>query len=71
MDETEGVKGSDGTEKSHRSEDGDLGPDRKGVREEGESKIVTEVGVKTARPLGRRRGEMPIREWERSESGKK
>ncbi len=45
--------------------------DRKGVREERESKMVTEVGVKTARPLGRRRGEMPIREWERSESGKK
>jgi hypothetical protein len=39
---------SDGTEKSHRSEEGDLEPDRKGVREEGESKMATELGVKTA-----------------------
>ena len=46
-------------------------PDRKGTMEVGESKTETELGVKIARPLGRRRGEIPTREWERAESGKK
>ena len=31
----------------------------------------TEVGVKIACPLGRRRGEMPIRECDKAESGRK
>jgi hypothetical protein len=48
--ETEGVKGSDGAEKSYKSEDGDFEPERNGVSEEGEWKMLTEVGVKTARP---------------------
>ena len=61
----------EGTERNHKSEEEDLMPDKKGVSEEGESKISTELEVKTARPLGRRRGEMPMREWERSESGRK
>jgi hypothetical protein len=65
------VKGEEGSVKVHKSEDGDLEPERKGAGEEGESKMAIEVGVKTARPLGRRRGEMPMREWERSESGRK
>ena len=44
------MKGEEGTVKVHKSEDGDLEPDRKGAGEEGESKMCTEVGVKTARP---------------------
>jgi hypothetical protein len=47
---TEGLRGEEGTVKVHKSEDGDLEPERKGTSEEGESKIWTEVGVKTARP---------------------
>jgi hypothetical protein len=43
----------------------------KGWGEVGVSKIGTEVDVKIACPLGRRKGEMPTREWEREESGKK
>ncbi len=46
-------------------------PERKGVVEVGVSKILTEVGVKMARPLGRIKGEMPRREWVKLESGKK
>ncbi len=45
--------------------------ERKGVVEMEVSKIVTEVGVKMARPWGRIKGEMPRREWDKSESGKK
>ncbi len=52
----------EGTERNHKSEEEDLMLDRKGASEEGESKISTELEVKTARPLGRRRGEMPTRE---------
>ncbi len=37
----------------------------------GVSNILTEAGVKMARPLGRIKGEMPRREWDKSESGKK
>jgi hypothetical protein len=55
-------EGGRGAEKNHRSEVGDLVPDRKGVGEVGVSKTVTEVGVKIARPWGRMRGEMPTRE---------
>ncbi len=43
----------------------------KGVVKVGVSKTVTEVGVKMARPWGRIKGEMPRREWDKSESGKK
>jgi hypothetical protein len=51
-----------GAEKYQRSEEGDLVPERKGMGEVGVSKMVTEVGVKMARPWGRMRGEMPKRE---------
>ncbi len=44
------MKGEEGSVKVHKSEDGDLEPERKGGGEEGESKMWTEVGVKTARP---------------------
>ncbi len=44
---------------------------RKGRGEVGVSKMETEVGVKIACPLGRRRGEMPMRECDRAESGRK
>ena len=44
---------------------------RKGWGDVGEPKRVTEVDVKMACPLGRRRGEMPTREWDREESGRK
>ena len=44
---------------------------RKGWGEVGESKIETEDEVKMACPLGRRRGEIPTREWDREESGRK
>ncbi len=37
-------------------------PERKGMREVGISKMVTEVGVKTATPWGRMREEIPKRE---------
>ena len=37
----------------------------------GVSNILTEVGVKMARPWGRIKGEIPRREWDKSESGKK
>ena len=46
-------------------------PERKGMGEVGVSKMVTEVGVKTATPCGRMRGEMPKREWDKAESGRK
>ncbi len=62
MKETGGVADVEGTERNHKSEDEDLMPDRKGESEEGESKISTELEVKTARSLDRRRGEMPTRE---------
>ena len=51
-----------GTEKNHRSELGDLVPDRKGMGESVVSKMLTEVGVKMATPWGRIKGEMPRRE---------
>jgi hypothetical protein len=54
--ETGGVADEEGTERNHKSEEEDLMPDKKGVSEEEESKISTELEVKTARPLGRRRG---------------
>ena len=46
-------------------------PDKKGMVEVGVSKMVTEVGVKIATPWGRIRGEMPTRECDKAESGKK
>ena len=46
-------------------------PERKGVGELGVSNILTEVGVKMARPWGRIKGEIPRREWDKPESGKK
>ena len=69
----EGVEGMrmGGTEKYHKSEEGDLVPVRKGRVEEADSKTETEVGVKRAKPLGRRRGDRPTRECERAKSGKK
>ena len=51
-----------GTLKNHKSEEGELVPDRKGKMEVGESKTDTELGVKIARPLGRSSGEIPTRE---------
>ncbi len=60
--ETGGVADEEGTERNHKSEEEDLMPDKKGASEEGESKILTELEVKTARPLGRRREEIPTRE---------
>jgi hypothetical protein len=71
MEATGELREEESTERSQKSDEGDLELDRKGMSEEGESKIWTEVGVNTARPLGQRRGEMPTREWERSESGRK
>jgi hypothetical protein len=38
--------------RNHKSEWGDLVPERKGVGEVGVSKTVTEVGVKMATPWG-------------------
>ncbi len=55
-----------GAEKYQRSEEGDLMPERKGMGEVGVSKMVTEVGVKMARPWGRMRGEMPKRERDKA-----
>ena len=55
-------EGEGGAEKNQRSEEGDLVPERKGMGEVGVSKMVTEVGVKTATPWGRMRGEIPKRE---------
>ena len=63
--------GRGGTEKNQRSDEGALDPVRKGWGEVGESKMETEVEVKMACPLGRRRGEIPTREWDREESGRK
>ena len=63
--------GDGGAEKNHKSELGDLVPERKGMGEVVVSKILTEVGVKMARPWGRIKGEIPRREWDKSESGKK
>jgi hypothetical protein len=60
--ETGGVTDEEGTERNHKSEEEDLMPDKKGASEEGESKISTELEVKTARPLGWRRGKIPTRE---------
>ena len=54
--------GGRGTLKNHKSEEGDLVPDRKGKMEVGESKTDTELGVKIARPSGRSSGEIPTRE---------
>ena len=54
--------GGGGTEKNQRSDEGLLAPVKKGIGEVGVSKTETEVGVNIARPVGRRRGEMPIRE---------
>ncbi len=48
-----------GTVRHNKSEEGDLVPVRKGKVEEAESKTETEV--KTAKPLGRRRGDRPTR----------
>ena len=62
---------SGGRGKNHKSEEGDLVPVRKGRVEEADSKTETEVGVKMAKPLGRRRGDRPTRECERAKSGKK
>ena len=61
-----GGMGMGGTEKCHKSEEGDLEPVRKGRVEEADSKTETEVGVKRAKPLGRRRGDRPTRECERA-----
>ncbi len=44
---------------------------RKGWGESGKSKMETEVEVKMARPLGHRREEVPTREWDSDESGRK
>ena len=44
---------------------------RQGWGEVGESKMETEVEVKMACPLGRRREEIPTRKWDREESGRK
>ena len=46
-------------------------PEKKGVVEVRVSKTVTEVGVKIATPWGRIKVEIPRREWDKSESGKK
>jgi hypothetical protein len=54
--------GDGGAEKNHKSELGDLVPERKGMGEVVVSKIFTEVGVKMATPWGRMRGEIPMRE---------
>ena len=56
--------GGGGTEKNQRSEERVLVPVRKGWGECGESKRETEVDVKMACPLGRRRGEIPTRKWD-------
>ncbi len=50
--------------KVHKSEDGDLEPERKSTSEEGESKIWTEVGVKAAtlRPEERRDADERVRQ---------
>ena len=42
--------GMEGTEKNHKSEEGDLVPVRKGIVDEADSKTETEVGVKIAKP---------------------
>ncbi len=69
----DGVKGEGGTgeEKNHRSEEGDLVPDRRGMGEVGGIENGDRGGVKTATPWGRIRGEIPRREWDKAESGKK
>ena len=54
-----------------KTAEGDLVPVRKGRVEEADSKTETDVEVKTAKPLGRRRGDRPTRECERAKSGKK
>jgi hypothetical protein len=56
------------TKKNQRSEEGVLEPVRKGRGEVGVSKMETEVGVKIACPLGRRRA---TSECDKAESGKK
>ena len=63
--------GIGGTEKNQRSDEGALDPVRNGWGELGESKMETEVEVKMACPLGRRRGKIPTREWDKEESGRK
>jgi hypothetical protein len=63
--------GMEGTAKKHRSDEGALVPVRKGREEVGVLKRQTDVLVKTAWPCGLRRGEMPIREWDKAESGRK
>ena len=49
--------GDGGAEKNHKSELGDLVPERKGMGEVVVSKKFTEVGVKMATPWGRMRDE--------------
>ncbi len=76
MRENKAVEGEEGMEgrgavKNHKSEWGDLVPERKEMVDVGVSKTVTEVRVKMATPWGRIKGEMPRREWDKSESGKK
>ncbi len=60
-----GVRGSRDRwrgKENQKSEERALEPFRKGWGEARVSKIDTEVDVKIACPLGRRRGEMPTRE---------
>ncbi len=67
--QTEGMRdgdGRDGTEKNHKSEEGDLVPVRKRRVAEAGSNTETEEGVKTAKPLGRGRREKPTKECERA-----
>ncbi len=59
-----------GKEKNRRSEERAFDPVRKGVEVKIASKIATEVEVKIAWPLGRRRGKISTRELDREESGK-
>ena len=64
--------GIEGTEKNQRSDERALDPVRKGWGEVGESKMETEVEVNwRAHGNAGRRGEIPTREWDREESGRK
>ena len=71
MLERGGGIGGGGTVKNHKSEERCFFPVRKGRVEVGVSKRKTEVELKTAWPWGRRRGEIPTREWDKEESGRK
>ena len=64
-------RGRGGGREEPKVRGGFLEPVRKGRGEVGVSKMETDVGVKMACPLGRRRGEMPIRECDKAESGRK